>query len=237
MRSCVAGCGLVGVIRGRAGPGPSGRVDDLAVVGEGHVGGKVAVGFFVGQLVGDVREVGALGTDSLGVVDGLLEVEVRGVGALSHGGQDEDVQTFEERPGSPWDLANIRAVGEVADTKAEDGKRAVQQRDGGDSDGRLGIDDRGFVMTSRGSGRDVERPVDRVRGQLRLGRGILGVVLEDVGEHGSEAFERIRQAVAGEVLILHPVEAAKVVEAGEVVDVVVRVKHGIDMADVVGQAL
>lgn len=43
--------------------------------------------------------------------------------------------------------------------------------------------------------------------------------------------------MAGQQGVLNPVEAAEVVETGEVVDVMVRVEHSIDSSHVIGDAL
>lgn len=56
-----------------------GHFDDLPVVGQGHARGEFLVGGLVRQLVGDVGEVGLSGADAAGGLDGLLQVEVRGV--------------------------------------------------------------------------------------------------------------------------------------------------------------
>lgn len=88
-----------------------------------------------------------------------------------------------------------------------------------------------------GAPADLEGAVNLVQGQSRLGRGVVRVVLEDIGKHGAQAFESLGLAVTGQRLILHPVEAAKIVEPGDVVDVMMGIEHGVGPANVVSQAL
>ena len=51
------------------------------------------------------------------------------------------------------------------------------------------------------------------------------------------SIKRRRLAEAGDRAVLKPAESAKVVQSGNVINVVVCIQNGIDSADIVGQAL
>ncbi len=65
-----------------AGPCPR-LCEDEPVVGQEHRFGQAGLRFLVRQVVGHVDEVGAARADAVGNVDGLLQREVRGVGAVA----------------------------------------------------------------------------------------------------------------------------------------------------------
>ena len=84
-----------------------------------HAPRQVAVGLFVAQAVGDVREERPPGADMRGGLDGLTECEMHRVHTVLQRVQDQHVQTLEHlerRLGYP---AHVRAISQSPDAEAQ----------------------------------------------------------------------------------------------------------------------
>ena len=188
---------------------------------EGHAVGEFGVGFRVAHRVGDLGEEGLPCADALRLIDGLCEVEVGGVRAAAKGVENEQVESFEQRVGLVGYPAAIGAVGHLSDAKTEDRHLAVEQgdwrhRDLADGKWRA-VDHAPFQL--RSAGRIVSARLERVRKHPpQRGEGLLGRVTRDRPAH-------------------QVIEPPKVVEAGDVVGVMMRVEHRIHAVDVVGETL
>ena len=183
-----------------------------------HAFVQLGVCRFVAEVVGHVDEVGLLRFDALGGGDGLVEREMRRVVARAEGVEDQCFDAAEQPPGFGRDGGDIGAVGEGEegvrgvggfDAETQHRQSSVQQADGREADTEevqrlVGVE---FV---RDQCRD-ERLVDVVRG------------LEDVLVHAAEVVERVRFGVDVDRRLLHGVEAADLIEAEGVIDVVMGV--------------
>jgi len=171
--------------------------------------------------MGDMREERSLSTDLPSGCYRLLQIEMRHVRGVLQGVEDEDVQALEHRKTLVGDSADIRAIGDFADSEAEHRHLAVEKRDGDESHAG-----------------DLKRPLNIVAQQMRaedsqLGRGLH----EGVSETLVENFEReivrphVERAAAQDVKSSHVIEAENVVGVGMGID------DGFDHLDALGDAL
>ena len=169
-------------------------------------------------------EQGASRVEALDDVEGLNEAEVGGVGLVAEGIEDEDVESFEEGPAFVGDLTDIGAVGEVADAEAEDVESAVFEPD---------RDDFLTEDSERDGGGDA---FEAELGEVTGGDG-LGAFVEGVAEDAFDGLLGMFVAKDGDWAVEIFGEEAGVVEAEEVVDVVVGVGDGVDESDVFAEEL
>src|SRR6266487_560188 len=80
--------------------------------------------------MGDVGEVGHFCADFGGGFDRFWDRKVSGMGVELKAVEHKHVEVFQEVPGFIGDSADVGAVGEWADTEAEDGHFAMEERDG-----------------------------------------------------------------------------------------------------------
>ena len=134
--------------------------------------------------------------------------------------KDEDVESLDERPRLIRHAAAIGQVGEVAEAKAEDLSRAVDERH------RLKAD-----------GADVERAGDGVELNLRQPAALVGRRVEHVEERAPQALAGGGVGITGNRALLHLAEAARIVQAHDVIGVAVREHDRVDAADALLQRL
>ena len=97
------------------------------------MGGQRGFGGGVRQIVADVGEEGAAGLDASDVVERGLDGGVGRMMAVAERVDEQDVQIAEQIEGGFGNLAVIGEVGEVADAVPVNGLRAVQHRNGLDT--------------------------------------------------------------------------------------------------------
>jgi hypothetical protein len=86
--------------------------------------------------------------------------------------------------------------------------------------------------------RDLEgSSVQLVQRQMRPGVRRIGSVLKGVQEHSSQGVEGALRAKTWHRLFRQPIEAAKIIQADDMIGVIVREKHSVDAFDLVGDAL
>ena len=175
------------------------------------------------EVVADVGEEGAAGAEFFGDGDGFVKGEVGDVGAVAEGVEHEDVEPFQQRQAFVRDAVGVGAVGEVADAKAEDFEAgAVLEADGGDP------------LAQDVKGGQANAP------EFQAGdRPVVGLlpVREGVAERQTDALLHDFFAVERHRMPQVERKQPQVVEAENVVGVLVGIEDGVGDADFLPQEL
>ncbi len=166
------------------------------------------------NVVAEVGEIRRFGFEAFDDGEGLVDGGVGGVGFVTEGVEEEDVEVAELVHGFFGDLVVIGEVGDLADAITEYDHGAVIEGDGGDL---LAEEFEGFA-------------VEDVGGEAGDGIFFAGVgedVFEDAADDGEGGFG----AVYGDEAALAKVEGADVVEAEDVVGGGVGEEDGVEGAD------
>ena len=179
--------------------------------------------FGVGDIVGEVGEVGLGDLKAFGFGDGLFEAEVGVVWCPAQAVDDHGVEALEERVGAFGDGAAVGQVGDIADAVAHGVAMAVDERNGLDVEGT----DADEVLAVEFPQLDAwdEPAVFEV------------VVVEDVVEVVADEIGVVLAGVERECLAAEAGEAAEIIDAMEVIGVGVGEKDGIDAHDVLADDL
>ena len=154
----------------------------------------------------------------------LLDVEMRRVRREPQGVEDQGVEPFEHRPALVGDAGHVGAVREVAEPEAQDAESAVLQAD------------RQHALAQHGerlAGRD---PLEPQPGQA-ADRDVVRGLVEGVGERLADHLLGLRLAIERDRAADRPGEQPGVVQAEEVVGVVMGVEDRVDLADPLAQEL
>ena len=174
------------------------------------------------QVVADVREERPPRCQLPGHRDRLVQAKMRGV-RPPQGIQNQHVQPLQKRHARRVDAVGVGAIGHVAEAESQHVAAAVVQGDGH------------HARAQHLEGLATEGPKDQPRhapGGILPRRRVEGIVEDFANALLDDRIAKDRQ-VAAEILGEDP----QVVQAEEVVGVLVRVEHGVDQADLFADQL
>src|SRR3954468_22773153 len=175
---------------------------------------KGSVRLFVGKVVRDVGEEGALRFELLNQFQGVLHVGVRGMRAVAQGVEEENIESAKLRFRVVWNFAEIREVGCRAKAISDDGLAAVKD----------------FDRLEAGS-EQFHRTVEFF--QMNFGQGrVIGIAVEDILEYTFDLLRGRCPSVKRDGTLLMPkAQRPKIVEPKNVVSVRVRVEDSVHASD------
>src|SRR5215475_14457365 len=171
----------------------------------------------VGVHVGDDR---ALRLEAVDPGQRVVDAEMAGMGGVTKAVDDPEIEIFEERPALAPDVAEVRRIGGIRDTKAERRYLAVLEQEGGEFD-RAALPFGGVALAG----------LDRM---TRQDRRIVAALRGDeaVGEPRHDVLGGRLVEIDGNSTALMQHHRPQIVDAMGLVGVLMGKIHGVDVIDV-----
>jgi hypothetical protein len=160
-------------------------------------------GFHVRQIVGDVREPGATGTQLVNERERLFDGLVHGMRGVAESVKDEIVKIFQQSCGGCGQGTEIGQVRGAFETEAKDFEIAMEQRNGND-----------------GHAEQFERTVDDVEVDARHGAKRRRFI-ENISKGAAQHLESFLRAVNGDSPFLPNIERSNIIEPENVIGMTV----------------